>query len=103
MLRMIRTFKTWIEGIADARVADCVTSTSDRDVLVALYNATDGDNWFRNDNWLSDLPLGDWYGIVINAAGRVQRLNLDYNRLEWPRIPSTVGKSGGTTMVGSQQ
>ena len=82
--------QTWIEGIADARVADCVTSTSDRDVLVALYNATDGDNWFRNDNWLSDLPLGDWYGIVINAAGRVQRLNLDYNRLSG-RIPSTVG------------
>ena len=60
--------QTWIQDIADARVADCDPSPTDpmgdRDILVALYNATDGDNWSRNDNWLSDLPLGDWYGIL---------------------------------------
>ena len=25
--------------------------------LTALYEATDGANWTRNDNWLSDAPL----------------------------------------------
>ena len=30
----------------------------DRTVLEALYNATDGPNWFNNENWLSDRPLG---------------------------------------------
>ena len=32
-------------------------SSSDRDVLVALYEATDGDNWTNNTHWLSERPL----------------------------------------------
>ena len=32
---------------------------TDREALVALYNATDGENWYRSDNWLSDAPLGE--------------------------------------------
>jgi hypothetical protein len=36
-------------------------SNSDRDALVALFNATDGPNWKDNTNWLTDAPLGDWY------------------------------------------
>ena len=35
--------------------------STDREALVALYNATDGPNWHRRDNWLSDMPIGDWY------------------------------------------
>ena len=27
---------------------------TDREALVALYNATGGPNWERNDNWLSE-------------------------------------------------
>lgn len=34
------------------------------EALKALYMATDGDNWTRNDNWLSDKPITEWYGIV---------------------------------------
>ena len=34
--------------------------TSDKAVLVAFYNATDGIYWKNNDNWLSDRPLGEW-------------------------------------------
>ena len=42
----------------------------DRSALVALYNATDGDNWTNNTNWLSDEPLGDWFGVTTDADGR---------------------------------
>ena len=52
----------------------------DRVALVALYNATDGLNWVNNDNWLTDAPLGDWYGVDTNAAGRVTRLDLSGQR-----------------------
>ena len=38
---------------------------SDRAALVALYNATDGDNWDDNTNWLSDLPLNYWHRIRV--------------------------------------
>ena len=32
----------------------------ERDALVALYEATDGDTWNINRNWLTDEPLGRW-------------------------------------------
>ena len=55
--------------------------TSVRAVLVALYNATDGANWNRNDNWLSDEPLGEWYGVTTDDVGRVVKLDLSENQL----------------------
>ena len=53
----------------------------DRDVLVALYNATDGPNWANNSKWLSDAPIKEWYGISTDASERVTRLNLIDNQL----------------------
>ena len=51
-------------------------SLSDRDALVALYNATNGPNWTNNTNWLSNAPIGQWYGVTTNANGRVTELFL---------------------------
>ena len=48
----------------------------DRVALVALYNATDGPNWVDNTNWLTDAPLGEWYGVDTDRQGRVVGLNL---------------------------
>ena len=36
-------------GIGEAACSD------DRAALVVLYEATDGDNWVNNTNWLSDI------------------------------------------------
>lgn len=36
-----------------------------REALIALYKATDGDNWTNNENWCSDKPITEWYGIHI--------------------------------------
>ena len=36
------------------------------EALTALYNATDGDNWKNNTNWLTDEPLYKWYGLNAN-------------------------------------
>ena len=54
---------------------------SDRDVLIALYHATNGANWLRNDNWLTDTPLDQWHGVVTDESGRVIELHLTENRL----------------------
>ena len=48
----------------------------DRDVLVALYGATDGENWGSDGNWLSDLHIGEWSGVNVDEHGRVVRLDL---------------------------
>ena len=57
----------------------------DRAALEELYMATGGDDWRRNDNWLTDAPLDDWYGVhfgMYNADyGRVTGLYLGENNL----------------------
>ncbi len=52
-------------------------ANSDRDALVALYNATGGDNWTNNDDWLTEAPLNEWYGVTTDNSGRVTGLDLD--------------------------
>ena len=65
-------------------------SPSDRDALVALYNATAGANWTNNTNWLSDRPIGEWYGITTNSSGRVTYISLERNQLSGT-IPPELG------------
>ena len=76
----------------------------DRSALVALYNATDGDNWTNNTNWLSDEPLGDWHGVTTDAGGRVTGLSLGRNVLTGA-IPSQLGSLSNleTLWVGDNQ
>ena len=63
---------------------------TDRQALVALYEATDGPNWSRNDNWCTDAPLGEWHGVTVDRSGRVAELDLRDN---WLLRRSTHGKS----------
>ena len=71
-------------GIGEAACSD------DRAVLVALYEATDGDNWTNNTHWLSDEPLDEWYGVTTDDDGRVVSLDLRENWL-WGALPSSLG------------
>ena len=67
------------------------TPTSDREVLVRLYQATDGPNWTNNANWLSRAPLHEWHGVVTDQAGRVTELFLVENQLRG-KVPSELGR-----------
>ena len=68
-------------GTAAATAPPAVSGSAetDREALVALYNATNGENWRYNDNWLSDAPLGEWYGVNTNDDGRVIALDFTVN------------------------
>ena len=61
----------------------------DRDVLVLLYGATGGPGWTNSANWLSDEPLGEWYGVTADEDGRVIELRLRRNNLKGP-LPSAL-------------
>ena len=104
---------------------------TDRDILIALYDATNGDNWTNHTNWCSDKPLSEWYGVDVdvirdenkvislrlsnnNLVGSlpeeigylidVQNLDLDNNQLIGG-IPASIGKIqqlGGLYMSGNQ-
>jgi len=49
---------------------------TEREILIAFYNATDGDNWANNENWCSDKPLGEWHGITTDGDGYVTSIYL---------------------------
>ena len=55
-----------------------------RAALVALYQATDGDNWYYSENWLSNEPLDTWRGVTTDESGNVTGLFLTDNRLRGP-------------------
>ena len=48
----------------------------DREALIAIYNATNGPNWTRQDNWLSEAPISTWQGITTNDMDRVTKVYL---------------------------
>jgi Secretion system C-terminal sorting domain/Leucine Rich Repeat len=54
-----------------------VGRTSDSLQLVNLYNATSGASWTIKTNWLSAQPMNTWYGIRLDATGRVEAIDLD--------------------------
>ena len=62
----------------------------DRDALIALYNATDGDNWSVNWNWLGDTTIRRWVGVLSVGGGRVGELRLGDNELRGS-IPAELG------------
>jgi hypothetical protein len=62
----------WGGEVAGTNPADGCTLdyASSRDALVALYNATDGENWTDNTNWLIGDPCGyDWFGVGCGNQG----------------------------------
>ncbi len=66
------------------------SAETDREALVTLFNATGGEGWGSNRNWLSDAPLGEWHGVATNEKDRVVRLNLSENGLSG-EIPAELG------------
>lgn len=62
----------------------------ERAALVALFNATDGANWVRNTNWLTDTPLSRWHEVSTDANGNVVGLTLFGNNLRGS-IPPELG------------
>ena len=85
--------------------SEITVGNPDRAALVALYNATDGPKWVNNDNWLTNAPLGDWYGVDTDASGRVVRLDLSGEWESWVphglsgSIPSVLGNLSNLTLL----
>ena len=65
------------------------SAATDREALIALYNATDGPNWTNNANWLSDRPMQTWHGVRTDG-NRVVFLHLGDGRLQG-ELPPEMG------------
>ena len=53
----------------------------EREVLMVLYHSTGGPAWKRSDNWGTNAPLDDWYGVTPDENGDVAELDLAENGL----------------------
>ena len=84
------SFREWLDGIGshEGTGVECPDS---RKVLEELYEATDGSNWNRRDNWLTDAPLEQWYGVRTDEYGQVTELRLYRNNLVG-QIPARLGQ-----------
>ena len=83
---------TIIAAAGEAKASCAITVTPpiqevERAALIAFYEATGGDKWIHNQNWCSDKPLSEWYGIVLNGYGRVSSIYLYENNLDG-QLPS---------------
>ena len=95
----LASFQAWLNGIASRRGPDVLCPPlPERDVLVTLYEATGGPNWARSDNWLTDTPLGEWYGVETDGSGLVVDLDLPVNNLAGT-IPPELGTLGSLTTL----
>lgn len=60
-----------------------VMNAGDYAILMNIYNNTGGANWTNKTNWGStaDFATSPWYGIDVDASGRVNFINLPKNNL----------------------
>ncbi|MEM9337183.1 MAG: hypothetical protein AAGA66_00520 [Bacteroidota bacterium] len=62
-------------------VQDGCVSERQRQALIDFYQAMDGPNWIRNDNWLSDTPVCEWFGVTVRQGDQVVAIDLPENGL----------------------
>ena len=84
-------FRRWLNSI-DTHQGTGVAcpDLNDRQILELVYESLAGENWFNNDNWLTDAPLDDWYGVDADEKGNVVRLRL-YSNLLVGKLPPELG------------
>lgn len=84
----VKSYKLWdIEGEIEENNQKII---QERESLMAIFNALDGENWTNNDNWGSDRPLNEWSGISTDQSGRVMLIDLRDNNLRGT-IPDEIG------------
>ncbi|RKN04550.1 hypothetical protein D7036_12105 [Aquimarina sp. BL5] len=70
----------------------CGVSESEKQALLDLYNATNGDSWSNtlasNKPWDENISVCDWYGVTV-VDGKVVGLNLENNVVSGT-IPSSI-------------
>ena len=69
--------------------------SGDRAMLMKLYRDNGGDQWKHQDNWGSDLPLSEWYGVTT-SEGQVIKIDLKDNG-----VIGKVDLRGGLTQLRS--
>ena len=82
---------------ADATPRSGHPKGGDRDVLEALYDETDGDNWTKNRRWKTNND--PWFGVTANTAGEVSHVELTNNNLSGSMPPELGSMNDMTNLL----
>ncbi|MBO7249517.1 MAG: hypothetical protein J6U88_05515, partial [Bacteroidales bacterium] len=63
----------------------------EREYLMEFFKSTGGESWTNNTNWGSELPVSQWYGIMVDKSGRIIDITLQDNNLTGS-IPAGLSK-----------
>ena len=67
------------------------TPNQEREVLLDIYEATNGKQWYETTAWNSSTSHCDWYGITCHNNTYVKTIVLSYNNLDGS-LPSNLWK-----------
>ena len=81
-------FVEWAEGVSQVMGPDC--SQGDWTALQQVFEATRGSEWIDGSGWLEYTLLEEWFGVEVDAIGRVRSLALGDNGLVGT-LPEAVG------------
>ncbi len=81
-------FQEWLQGVRNRGTTQCDIGQVERLALAEFHEMTEGTSWANRGAWVTDAPLGDWYGVTTES-GRVVELSLADNGLAGP-LPSEI-------------
>lgn len=67
---------------AGAASAGISVSEAEVDKLKLVYESCGGEDWFHNDNWMSEESICTWYGVECDNEDSVTSIILSANNLK---------------------
>ena len=70
-----------VEGTAGLTRTALLMVVDPREELARVYDALGGGGWANSENWGTDAPLDEWYGVTTDGEGHITELDLSDNGL----------------------
>ena len=83
----MKTYKITFILLFVSALAFCNVSNKEKEALISLYNATQGQNWMSS--WNLESPVSTWDGVTVED-NKVIALDLSFNNLQG-QLPEQIG------------
>jgi hypothetical protein len=86
-----------LSTVAQQQPPALIVPAQEREILLGLFSATDGERWTKHTGWGTSQPVCEWYGVVCDFVDAdvkrpaVAGLNLAANNLRG-QLPASLAK-----------